>query len=358
MSAPAAQVVGPALGAVPGAGTPPRDFTYVRPRRRRLSEYEAVTCFAQPDIEMFDGQGWFLRGAGGRTAWEKSSTALVHPNWFAFRDPAAQWQRTYVRMQAEQERAIDRAIEDAAARSGLADIDPGWLRDILGRHYRAWSYVEYGLFRAFAVGQRESLSDTLGNVYAFEAFDRMRHAQDIVLHLMDIEANVSGFVDDGAKGVWLNDASYQPARHIVEDLMCSNDWAQLGVVTNLVFDPIVTEIAVSTVVGGLAPRHGDAVTAHLVGTTERDRRRNLAWTEELVRMVTAEDVPERDANRATISGWVRDWTPRALAAAEALRAVHDTVPLPARGFDETLAAARRGQSALVAALDLDVEAAE
>ena len=88
----------------------PRDFTYIRPRKRRLSEYEAVTCYTQPDPEVFDKQGWYLRTAEGRTAWRKESTRLSHPHWFDFRDPAALWQRPYVRMQAEQERSLERAV--------------------------------------------------------------------------------------------------------------------------------------------------------------------------------------------------------------------------------------------------------
>jgi methane monooxygenase component A beta chain/propane monooxygenase small subunit len=154
----------PMPGTVECAGKPTRDFTYIPSRRRRVSEYEAVTCFTQPDVEMFDRQGWLLRDVNGRTPWVRGSTALVHPNWFAFRDPASHWQRTYVRMQAEQERAIARSAEEAAANGAFNELDPVWTREILGRHYRAWAYAEYGLFRAFAVAQREALSDTLRGV--------------------------------------------------------------------------------------------------------------------------------------------------------------------------------------------------
>ncbi|PND54362.1 monooxygenase [Mycobacterium sp. ENV421] len=344
-------------GAVESAGKPTRDFTYIPSRRRRLSEYEAVTCFAQPDVDVFDKQGWLLRDINGRTPWVRESTALVHPNWFLFRDPASHWQRTYVRMQAEQERAIARSAEDAAADGVFNEIDPVWTREILGRHYRAWAYAEYGLFRAFAVAQREALSDTLGNVLCFEAFDRMRHAQDIVLHLLEFEDHVEGFVDDGAKTVWLEDQRYQPIRRLVEELVASNDWGELAVVTNLVFDPIVTELAVSQLVRRFGPFHGDPVTPHLVGTTERDRRRNLAWTQEFVRMVIDPTVPECKKNAATISTWLDSWTPRVQEAARAMGEVYDLSPLQVARFDEVFAVAQESQQELVAGLGLKVGAA-
>lgn len=343
------------LGAVEGAGKPTRDFTYVASRRRRLSEYEAVTCHTQPDVLTFDAQGWLLRDAQGRPPWVAESTALQHPDWFRFRDPASHWQRTYVRMQAEQERSIARCAEDAAAHGGFADLDSVWIREILGKHYRAWSYAEYGLFRAFAVAQREALSDTLGNVYCFEAFDRMRHAQAIVLHLLELEDYIDGFADDGAKAVWLEDSRYQPLRQLVEELVASNDWGELAVVANLVFDPILTEVSVSQLVRRFAPFHGDPVTAHLVGTTERDRRRNLAWTQELIRMVTADDVPDRASNTSIIQDWLTAWTPRVREAAHALATLYDVPPLQVARFTEVLTAAETTQRALLERLDLKTE---
>lgn len=342
-------------GAVDCAGKPTRDFTYVASRRRRLSEYEAVTCHTQPDVLTFDPQGWLLRDVNGRPPWVPESTALKHPNWFQFRDPASHWQRTYVRMQAEQERGIARSAEDAAAHGVFGEFDPVWVREILGRHYRAWAYAEYGLFRAFAVAQREALSDTLGNVYCFEAFDRMRHAQAIVLHLLELEDHVEGFADDGAKAVWLEDPRYQPTRQLVEELVAGNDWGELAVVTNLVFDPILTEVAVSQLVRRFGPFHGDPVTAHLVGTTERDRRRNLAWTQELVRMVTDESVPQRERNSEIIRDWIVSWTPRVREAARAMADVYDVPPLQVARFDDVLAGVQQAQEQLVDGLPLSVE---
>ena len=46
----------------------PRDFNYIKPRKRRLSEYEAVSCYTQPDPKVFDREGWYLLTAEGRAA--------------------------------------------------------------------------------------------------------------------------------------------------------------------------------------------------------------------------------------------------------------------------------------------------
>lgn len=329
----------------------PRDFTYIRPRKRRVSEYEAVTCYTQPDPDVFDKQGWYLRTAEGRTAWRKESTRLRHPHWFDFRDPAGLWQRPYVRMQAEQERTLERAVEDAARSGAFADFEPTWTRELVGAHYRVWSFFEYGLFRCFAQAQRETLSDTLGNVFCFAGVDRMRHAQAIVIYLMDLEDQIEGFRDAGAKERWLGDPVYQPARRMTEKLMAVDDWAELAVAVHLVVDPIFGEVGLSEMLRRHGPFHGDAVTPLVVSTAERDRRRNRDWTEELVRMVTAAEVPQRDENRRVLGEWIARWTPRALAAAAALAPVHERIPRRVGTFREAVEGARAAQAAIVAALE-------
>ena len=330
--------------------SPPRDFTYIKPRKARLSEYEAVNCFAQPDPDVLGPEGWFLRTAEGRPLWRRDSTRLEHPRWFDFRDPAGLWQRTYVKLQAEQERAVELAVEGGVTAGVFTDVNSVWLRELLGRHYRVWTYFEYGVFRACAQAQREALSDTLGGVLCFEAVDRMRHAQDIILYLMNVEKAVAGFADDGAKAEWLNEPLYQPARKMTEEIMALNDWGELAVAVNLVIDPLFSEVGLSQLIRRSAPYHGDSITPMLVLSAERDRRRNLAWTVELVKMVTAPELEQCEQNRRTIQDWIVRWSPLALQATEALAPVFERVPTKAVQFSDALRLARELQAGTLSQL--------
>lgn len=333
----------------------PRDFNYIKPRKRRLSEYEAVSCYTQPDPSVFDRQGWYLLTAEGRAAWRPESTRLQHPHWFDFRDPSGLWQRYYVKLQAEQERSIERNVEDAAIAGTLREFNAAWLNEIIGVHYRVWSFFEYGLFRAFSRAQREALSDTLGNALCFEAVDRIRHAQSTVLYLMELEAQIEGFKDHASKDHWLGDPTYQPLRKLVELLMVTDDWAEIAFAVNLIIDPIATEIGVGRLVRYHAPAHGDPVTPMIILTTERDRRRNQAWTEELVRMTTAPDLPSAESNRKVLRSWIDRWTPLADAAAKALAPVYDRLAVRSGSIDEDLAVAKRAQTNILDGLGLGRE---
>ena len=132
--------------------------------------------------------------------------------------------------------------------------------------------------------------------------------------------------------------------------MAIEDWAELAVAVHLAVDPIVTEVGVSEIVRRHGAFHGDSVSPLLIGTTERDRRRNLEWTLELVRMVIAPNVPAAGANLEIVKRWIAQWTPRAVESAEALAPIHARIPKPLGSFADISSRVRAAQAALVATI--------
>ena len=340
-----------------GAGKLARDFTFITPAGRRLTEYEALTVHQQPDAWGFDkldanlseAECYLLR-PDGETLWSQQSTLLRHDDWYAYRDPAQQWQRTYVRHQEQQETSIARMTEDAGLDGALAALPAGWVRDLLCGHYRAWSFFEYAIFRAFAPAQREALSDTIGNVLCFQSFDHLRHAQDVIIYLVELE-NANAAVDDGyGKQQWLESAVYQPSRKLAEEIMANTDWAELFIGINLVVGPLLQQMAVSDLIRRGALPNDDAVAPHIVMTVERDRRRNLAASQAFVTMVVDAASPHCAHNRAVIQVWLDDWSARAAAAAQALAPVYALAPNLGLEFQASHAAACANTAQLIRAL--------
>lgn len=346
-----------ATASAPGAGKLARDFTFITPAGRRLTEYEALTVHQQPDAWGFDKldanlsetEAYLLR-PDGETLWSLQSTKLQHDNWYAYRDPAQHWQRTYVRHQEQQETSIARMTEDAGLDGALAALPAGWVRDVLCGHYRAWSFFEYAIFRAFAPAQREALSDTIGNALCFQSFDHLRHAQDVVIYLVELE-NANAAVDDAyGKQQWLASPTYQPARKLAEEIMANTDWAELFIGINLVVGPLLQQMAVSDLVRRGALPNDDAVAPHIVMTVERDRRRNLAATQAFVSMVVDGASPHSTHNRAVIQTWLDDWSVRADAAARALAPVYGLAPNLGLTFQASHTAACATTATLIRAL--------
>lgn len=331
-----------------------RDFTFIKPQARRLSEYEALTVHQQPDALDFDRPRgnideveWYLLRADGSPLWSADSTRLRHGDWYAFRDPAQQWQRTYVRHQEQQETSIARATEDAGLDGALAALDTRWVSEVLSTHYRAWSFFEYAIFRALAPAQREALSDTIGNVLCFQSFDHLRHAQDVVIYLVELENHSTAVNDDAGKAAWMESPVYQPARRLAEQIMASTDWAELMIGLNLVVGPLLQQLAVSDLVRRGAMANNDPVAPFIVMTAERDRRRNLAATQAFVRMVADPSCTDAAHNRATIQGWLDSWSAQAVDAARALAPAFDALPGRPIAFEPALAAARASLARVV-----------
>src|SRR5437899_5810678 len=108
-----------------------RELAYITPKRKRLTEYEAVTCYTQPNVHGGGMQecGDFRLRPDGRPLWDVEASAIRYADWFAYRDPNQQWQRPYYVLQSQAEKSIDRATETAAATGMLSTINPVWLTD-------------------------------------------------------------------------------------------------------------------------------------------------------------------------------------------------------------------------------------
>ena len=332
----------------------PRDFTFIKPSGRRLTEYEALTVHMQPDALDFDRprgnldvDEWYLLRSDGSGLWRRESTQLRHSDWFAFRDPAQQWQRTYVRQQEQQESSIARVTEDAGLDGSLAQLERPWIDGLLCTHYRAWSFFEYAIFRALAPAQREALADTIGNLLCFQGVDHLRHAQAVILYLVELENYVQPVPDALGKDAWLHAPAYQPARRLAEQIIATDDWAELLIGLNLVVAPMLQQMAASDLVRRNALVNGDAVAAHIVLTAERDRRRNLAATQAFVQMVTTADVPDAAHNRQVIQSWLDQWTQAAVNAAQALTPVYTSMPVAALDYPTSFAAAAASCATIV-----------
>ncbi len=290
-----------------------RFFRYLRPAKRRPTQYEEVTLHTQWSPKNFAKQGWFSPGSQGRPVWEEGSTRLRAQDWWGYRDPAEQWFRPYVEGQARQEEAIELAVE-GAKRSGLfSGLTPAW-RKVLSHYYAAYRYLEYGFFLCFCYVQREALSDVVATPLVFEGLDKDRHAQAIALYGMDLEEALPDFSDAPAEKVWLEDPVFQPSRRYVERLLACRDWGEIVVAVNLVFEPLVGTLFTQEFLARFAPHHGDPVTPVIVETAGADRSRHVAAAAELVRFLL-EDTP---ANREVLEEWLGRWVPPATEAAWAL----------------------------------------
>ncbi len=331
-----------------------REFSYIQPRQgRRATEYEELTLYIQQDPKQFAWGGWPILTPEGRPTWSEDTAAVRSSDWWAFRDPNKTWQRPYVKLQAEQGRALERTLETAKARGLFTAFDRTWADEMLALHYASCAFLEYGLFRAFSYAQREALAEVVGNPCVFNAADKIRYAQEISLYGMELAQALPGFSDSEAKSTWLTDPRWQGVRENVERLMAIRDWAEVIVATNAVFEPLVGEMVRVELFLRFAPLNGDSVTPALVASAEADWERNHRWTWAFLRFLV-EDPNYAAKNRKVLQSWIDHWTPVSLLAARQLAPLFELPTVKAQSFANALGKVRQAQVAMSAEIGIAV----
>ena len=296
-----------------------RDLDYIRPKGRRLTEYEAVTCYTQPQVG-----GGGLQVAGElvlrpdlRPIYDLESTRLRCDDWFAYRDPNQMWQRPYYVTQAEAEKAIERATNVARETGAMREEMPAdWIQNgILGTYF-PFGHYEYGLFRALNMAARESLSDSVNNVLVFNASDKLRHAQAISILGLDLESMLDNFDGTAGRPIWLDDEMWQPLRRLTEQAMVINDWAELIIAVDLAIEPLIGEPMRRLVFTQAASRNSDTIVSTIASTATADWHRNSSAVREFIDLLA--DTPGGEQNRAIMEEWLHTWRERAGSVAAGL----------------------------------------
>lgn len=313
-----------------------RRFDYFTPAKRRATLYEDVTIDTQPSVHRYLDRGWPVSFTDGRGAWNDDSTDLRCTDWYVFRDPGELWERPFYQKGAAAEAAVEGAVASASREGLFNDLNPEWI-EFLRANLQVPAFAEHGLWLATASIGRDCLSDSITHCVVMEAAHKQRMAQAIVLYAMDLEQHLGGeFSMEANKQRWLEHPAWQPTREYVERLHSLTDWGEVIVATNLCFEPLVGAMIRRELGFRAATVNGDTITPVLARTAQVEWGWTADWTTALMQLVLG-DEQHGQANRDVVARWLREWLPRAGAAAEALTAIVDELPI---GFDVAAGRAR------------------
>lgn len=302
---------------IPAAATSEREFQWFAPAGRRATLYEDVTIDTQPSTHRHLSRGWPLSFADGRGTWNDASTAVRSTDWFAFRDPGQQWERTFYQAGAAVEKQLESALASAAEQGLIADFAPDWVT-FLRTSLQVPAFVEHGLWFALATAARDCLSDSVATCVCLQAAHKQRSAQAIVLYAMDLEAHLGCELPiAAARDAFLQDPAWQPTRRYLERLAATPDWGEVIVAANLCFEPVVGTLIRRELGTRAAAASGDTVTPVLARVATQEWEWARAWTVALTRFLIADEEHGRQ-NRAVIDKWVENWMAPAQEAAAAV----------------------------------------
>ena len=328
-----------------------RQFVWFKPERRKPSDYESYTTGQQSGPHQWLDVDWPLCFDDGQPPFTETASAIKCTTWDRFRDPMKVWQRPYVSRNNSEQQALDVMIKQTL-QDGVADqINPVWRDEVLGKYYAAWPFVEYGQFLALSYAVRQVLDATLTFSLAFQVSDKVRHQQDIVHLIFALKETLPSYSDAGARPAWMSSPALVPIREITERLIDSDDWAEIVIVSGLVFEPLVGALFKTEFMSRNAAKNGDAVSPMILANARRDSRYHLQLVKAIVSMVLA-DTEHGAANEKVIKDWLTKWTPLCAQAAQALQTVFDLEGIDAGPFEQALGRVKQPQAALLQELGL------
>lgn len=284
----------------------PRELVYVPAANGRRTEYEQIVNYVQPNPK-YSISTTFNGFPSGRGMWDPESSRIFAEDWFfGFRDPAQLWNRTYIARQTAQEEAIERVVRFHGESGALAKLDHQWVKDALGDIYLPFTFLDYAIYRSMTYAYREALSDVVGVVIGFNAFDKMRHSEDVLFYQLDLLDAGLPMREDSAKELWMSAPQLQGVRRVAERLMATRDWGEVAVATNLVIEPLIGRYVYDEVLLQGAGRNQDHTTPAILVEAGRDRQRNRDWTEALVAYAVGEPT-HGSTNREAIKDWLVLW---------------------------------------------------
>lgn len=294
---------------------------FANPYRRRISEYEQVLLYAQPNPDWIRGGigvgGWTTRFPGGRGAWENYFTEARCTDWFAFRDPEGRWQKPYVAEKADQWRTTGRLFSTFASHSLHRGADSTWIETVIGEQLGALVLHDYGLFMALTSPVRDSLVDTLRVAIVNWALDFLDSAQQIQAEKVFLGQVVAESLTEltAAKQRWLHDPTFAGARTFVERLWRDGyDHIEVVFALALIYEPLFGRFARQEFFYRLAPLHGDHLTPQVLWPSLRSTEAANTWTRELFDRILGADAEFGFYNKHLMSWWTNRWLPLAVDA--------------------------------------------
>lgn len=195
------------------------------------NEYEDVTLMQQPYVHMhyrhiFDERDYDI--------FDPRYTRVKLSDWEGFRDPKKFWYTTYVSNRKKLAEEVENGFAYAEELGTIESLSPKWanaVRDI----YTPLRHLEYGQNVQMQHVIRYALGTAIEQCATYQAYDKTGRAQWISLWAINMEEHHGDFLAHG-KDVLLNEPAYQPLRRYVEEILVTDDWAEVLVAQNLTLD--------------------------------------------------------------------------------------------------------------------------
>jgi len=268
------------------------------------SRYQEATLDVQQTVNFHYRPTW----DPAHELFDASRTKIVMEDWYSFKDPRQYYYGTYTITRSKQQDTTEanfKFVEKKGLLDNLDDAQRKRITDLLVplRHV-AWG-ANMNNISITDLGYGTAITAPA----SFHAMDQLGIAQ----YLSRIGLTFGGpELLDAAKTQWMEDATWQPMRKLLEDSFVLEDWFEVFVFQNLVLDGMLYPLVYDTIVDGVFASDGGAGTAMLTQFMSDWFSESTRWVDAQLKIASGES----DANRTLIEGWIKDYLPRVRQAIE------------------------------------------
>ena len=284
-------------------------YAYVQKRfgDKPASRYQEASYDIQEEINFHYRPLWQPE----HEIYDSTRTQVTMQDWYALKDPRQLYYGTYTLIRARQQEVMESNFAFVEKNALFASIPAEILekaRKLLVplRHYEWGANMNNSFITAYGYGA------TLTNATMFATMDRLGTAQ----YLTRLGLLLDGYQTESleqARQEWLSAPCWQPLRQSVEHMFVVEDWFELFVAQNLVFDgylyPLVKQIVERELVG-----KGASAIGMLTAFMSEWYDETLPWVNSVLKTAAAESA----ANRNHLLRWIDTWQAPARKAIAAL----------------------------------------
>ncbi len=286
----------------------PRRQTYSHIAKRLgedkpAARYQEATWDLQPTTNFHYRPTWDPQ----REIYDKSLTAIKMEDWYSFNDPRQLYYGAYTiarhkMMEAEENhfKFIDK--------TSMMDLVSGEWQQKVKEFLLPLRHFEWGANMNNCDCSDKSYGAAISQVALFAAMDRLGMAQIISRTGLVLDDSTGKSLDE-AKLLWMEADMWQGVRRMTEDSFVLKDWFEMFTAQNFCMDGVVFPLFYDYF-DKEGQEHGGSALSMLNEFMQdwgKDERR---WMDHLLK-VTAAESPE---NAALLSGWIKEWTDRAIEA--------------------------------------------
>lgn len=282
------------------------------------SRYQEAVYDVQPTVNFHYRPTWDKE----HELYDTARTRIVMEDWYSFMDPRQYYYGNYTIARAKQQDSMERNFEFVEKRGLLAAVPVDVLNSV-----RQWlipfRHVEWGANMNNCYITDFGYGTSITTATTFNGMDRLGIAQYITRIALLLDDNEEQTLE-AAKKAWLEDETWQPLRHAMEDIFVLEDWFETCVAQNVVMDALVHPLMFDRYMAAIADQGG----ASLVMLTEFMSdwySESVRWTDRLMKVTAAES----DDNAALLSEWTSGWSRRIADALMPVadKAIGDTSPV-------------------------------